>query len=541
MKRLFQKEEPKDFQELGFQTTLECRGDGERAGQICGCNLYAYERRQQPQFTRLQSEIEQHKNHAAALHSHLYDRPKPVNDATMLTHLKKIRIFLAFAVLAAIACLAGNITTFYLFGSGTLLTLVLAVGATVLPLVAGHFAYEHIIEKHKNLQTGIIVIAVVLCFAGLYELADARRTMVDRKAAETPVTTLYVDGAVPAGNTADQDIHAGDNTENQVRKTLGGAMLLIMIAADLMLGFVVGLLSKMHTDEDYAAWRHLKEITDVIDRLEETAANLIASIEIAKRQCAAGILRAQVILSKRRIPYHRSLSGLVLFAVLSAAAAQAQDIDRYEGILIDTSGSISKNGATSELFQQYLISTKRLLATETPSTRVWVSSISVDSFGGDGAVVKGWTPESRGIFTDDLNRARRQLVSAFEQKSSGLTPMAAGTDIFGALWRFKALFESAGKPGTVPKTIWIFSDMINESRTFQMPLLLSIGPEQMMERSKVNGLLVPMNGYKIYIYGATPSGLSPQAWLTVKNFWTLYFQAAGAELVTYSTECEAQR
>lgn len=45
----------------------------------------------------------------------------------------------------------------------------------------------------------------------------------------------------------------------------------------------------------------------------------------------------------------------------------------------------------------------------------------------------------------------------------------------------------------------------------------------------------------IYVHGATLSGLTPQAWLTVKSFWTMYFQAAGAELVSYSAECNVQR
>lgn len=86
--------------------------------------------------------------------------------------------------------------------------------------------------------------------------------------------------------------------------------------------------------------------------------------------------------------------------------------------------------------------------------------------------------------------------------------------------------------------IWIFSDMMNETRPCQIPMLLSLGPERMLERAKANGLIVPMNGYKVYVYGATPNGLSPQAWLAVKNFWTLYFRAAGADLVAYSPECE---
>ena len=49
----------------------------------------------------------------------------------------------------------------------------------------------------------------------------------------------------------------------------------------------------------------------------------------------------------------------------------------------------------------------------------------------------------------------------------------------------------------------------------------------MLERAKANGLIVQLNGYKVHIYGASPAGITPQVWATVKNFWTLYFSAAG--------------
>ena len=74
-----------------------------------------------------------------------------------------------------------------------------------------------------------------------------------------------------------------------------------------------------------------------------------------------------------------------------------------------------------------------------------------------------------------------------------------------------------------------------------MPTLVETGPERMLETARANGLIVPLNGYKIHIYGVSPSGLRPQAWVTVKKFWALYFSAAGADLVSYSAECEVQR
>jgi hypothetical protein len=243
------------------------------------------------------------------------------------------------------------------------------------------------------------------------------------------------------------------------------------------------------------------------------------------------------------VPYHQALSILLVALFLAASPMFAQTISRHEGILIDVSGSIGKGGVNEELFREYLFAVKKLLLTEPPNSRVCVSVITTESFGSVRSLVKGWTPDTQGVFTDDLNRARHQLAANFETKSAGLTPTAAGTDIIGGLWQLKALLESGSKGNSdaVSKTIWIFSDMMNESANLNMPALLPAGPEKMIERTKANGLMVPLAGYRVYVIGASPAGLSPQAWNTLRTFWALYFREAGAELISYSAECSVER
>jgi len=63
----------------------------------------------------------------------------------------------------------------------------------------------------------------------------------------------------------------------------------------------------------------------------------------------------------------------------------------------------------------------------------------------------------------------------------------------------------------------------------------------MLERARISGLIVGLAGYKVHVIGASTEGLSPQAWNALTTFWTLYFREAGAELVFYSTECNAER
>jgi len=531
-----------DFEEFGYKTML-ATGDEARAKEICALRLHEYEQELRPVMAKIGSEIQELRNRDEALHAHLYERPIAVSDAAMLVRSRGARTLLALIVLAAIASLAGNLTLFYLFGFGVLLTVLLGTGTTALPLAVGHLFYEKIVAHYKALQTALIVGALALCVVGLLQLGLARRAVVD-KAAANETTTSFVDQS-STDTAVEETRSAPQGTESKTRETLGGAMFTMLLAADLILGLLAGLLTRLRTDEDYAAWSELKKIRQKLPVLEKMLAEWNSSVEIAKVRCMAGILRAQSVLRRRRPPYYRALAVAVLCASpFLPRSSSAQTIERYEGTLIDTSGSIGKGGGNTELFREYLFSTKKLLLTEPGGSRVWVAVISTDSFGGVQEVLRGWTPQAHGVFTDDLMRARRQLAAGFEAKSSGMAPVAAGTDIFGGLWHLKALFESTGKDGesrSLSKNIWIFSDMVNETKSFPMPALVSTGPEQMLERAKANGLVVSLSGYKIHVVGASPSGLTPQAWLTVKKFWEMYFSMAGAELVSYSAECEVER
>jgi hypothetical protein len=540
--KLVKNVEKKDFEEFGYEKMLES-GDENLAKRVCALELHAYEQTLRPEIQKTGSEIQELEHKDTALHAELYDRPIPVSDAAMLVHSMGERVLLFLAVLAGLASIAGNLVLFFLLGFGIIVSVVLALGATAFPLVVGHLAYERIVARHKALQVALILGILVLSVAGLIQFGQARRAVVDKMTEKSRVSS-YVDDAA----TEDSTDETGDQpqiSEAKTHQTLGGAAFTMLLAADVALGLLAGLLTRLRADKDYAAWRELRRIREQLPLLEKGMSELIASLEIAKVRCMAGILRAQTVLRRRKPPYYRALVILaVAVFLICAKPLRAQKIEHYEGILIDTSGSIARSGAKSELFREYLFSTKKLLVTEPPSSRVWVSVISTDSFGGVHELLKGRTPEAHGVFTDDLTRARRQMAASFEAKASGMAPVAAGTDIIGGLWHMKALFESganANDSSGPTRTIWIFSDMMNETASFPMPALLGMGPERMLERAKADGLLVPLTGYTMYIYGASPNGLTPQAWRTVKRFWELYFDAVGARVISYSTECDVAR
>lgn len=102
MNKLLHRRERVDFEELGFQTMLQCGDDEERARDICGCRIHRYDRELQPEIGKLHTEIEEYRNRGTALHAHLYDRTVPVNDAAMLAHSKKWRMYVVLAIFAAV-------------------------------------------------------------------------------------------------------------------------------------------------------------------------------------------------------------------------------------------------------------------------------------------------------------------------------------------------------------------------------------------------------------------------------------------------------
>lgn len=526
-----------DWEMHGYQTMLECER-ADQAIEICGLRIHACSDELQPKLTRLHSDLDHNQHHACALREILYERAVPVNDAAMLTHSLKAAIYVMLAVAASAASVASNLMMFLRLGWAVVWSALAAVAITALPLAFGHLFYEKFIVGNKQLERALVLAIALLVAAVGYRFGQTRQVTADASTEETE-SRSYVDD--PAANDV-SDIPGPQGTESKVNATFGNALFLASIAAELSLGLLVGLYIGKRTDQDYTSWKQLKEVHESIGDIEAGIAEVLASIEIAKKQCMAGIRRAEIIKKRKHTPYHKVIAGIILFTLAVPATLHSQTSEHYETILIDTSRSIAKGRANKDLFQEYLRSAKKLLATEPPNTRVWVLGIGMDSFGGVREILKGFTPDARGIFTDNLNDARRQLAVSFETNSATFSASDSGTDIFGALWHVKAVFESGQERRSSDRPsrdIWIFSDMMNETKEFLMPQLLELGPERMIERAKGNNLVVPLRGYNIHIVGASTAGQTPQQWRAVRRFWEIYVAAAGAELVSYSSECDA--
>lgn len=531
--------DPNDFEEIGHDIRRESPNDLE-AEHRCALYLYAYKDSLAPGLTQIDNESDKLERQRESLRSYLYDRPDPVDDTAMLARRKKIRMLGIFAIFACLLSVAGNIVTFDFFGYGIVASFAFATVLTVAPLLAGYKAHELICARSKHLELAAAGVALVLFATGIVQLAQARRMMLEK--VDTPAAVSYVQN----GTTDDADPGArpdpnGDNSDAKINRMKGNALLWIALGSELMLGLLVGEREHLRTLPDYVSWHELNCVNDGIDALAHERTTLDSNFEAAKKWCMAGILRARTDLNRRKPPYHRALIPLgALFLCAVPSHSYGQRIEREEGIIIDESASIARRGNDS-LFREYLAAARKLLLTEPPNSQVWVSVISTDSFGGVTDVVRGFTPDARGVLTDDLNHARKQLASAFDAKTSSLSPKASGTDIFGALWHMKIAFESDRHSSELPKEIWIFSDMMNETKSFPMPELLEGSPEDLLRRAYRAGLIVSLKNYTIHILGASPCNLTPQEWIAVKQFWKIYSSAANATLSSYSIATDAAR
>jgi hypothetical protein len=533
-----------DFEHLGYETALQSR-DQAAAEQICGLHIHAFADELQPQISDLDGRIDTNLVRTRALHSHLYDRPVPVSDAAMLARDHAVPVLVMLCAIAGIGSIIGHSMTFYLMGMGTS-AVVIGIGMTGVAIVAGHQLFESLLVQNKHLKAFTVAGVAVLCFWGLLEIAMTRTALVTKSASSDTAngTQSFVDSASSAEAANESAEPDSQSSEEAMRDKLGRAFVKIMLACDIALGLLVGILAAFLKEEDYTAWRKLKNITEEIKTMQKRKRELLSLVEIAKKKCWAGILRARHFHRRNAVTFHRALGCVLLGSalLLNNTSLNGQSLGRYEGILIDVSGSIGSGGASDDLFREYAQGVRHLLLTEPQSSRVVVSTITTESFGSVREILKGWTPETHGVFADNLTRAQKQLASSFEANASALAPIAGGTDIFGALWRLKALMGSDPqvRPGAT-REIWIFSDMVNETAALMMPALVANGPHKMLQQTKTNGLLVPLRGYKVHVSGASMRGLSPQSWNAIKDFWTAYFREAGAELAEYDPHTDPGR
>lgn len=108
----------------------------------------------------------------------------------------------------------------------------------------------------------------------------------------------------------------------------------------------------------------------------------------------------------------------------------------------------------------------------------------------------------------------------------------AQTDIMGSLQLAAQAFD---RFGSAREVLVIMSDMVEDSERYNFEKMRwnpDTG-ETVLVTEREAGRLPDLTGVRVYVTAASAPGISMDRADRIRNFWTSYFEAAGAELVDY--------
>jgi hypothetical protein len=251
--------------------------------------------------------------------------------------------------------------------------------------------------------------------------------------------------------------------------------------------------------------------------------------EIGAREYLAAAQSAQASYPDRHLA--RATAGaaiaiLVLCLLLFGAAAAfgaEPDGKKPVAILIDLTKS-----TTDEHFTANRRAVADILAGLESGERVIVLGIT-DGFG-NVPVLMDRTLPGRGYLNLQLQAARETLRAEWLKITETLQPTYLQTDVIGAL---RMLAGFIGMSGT-PMRVFILSDLRQSSRELNFETVERIPVQKAMAGLTRTGGVPALNGSDIFLLGVDPSNKTAAYMADLREFWTEFFSAAGAEVRVFS-------
>jgi hypothetical protein len=201
-------------------------------------------------------------------------------------------------------------------------------------------------------------------------------------------------------------------------------------------------------------------------------------------------------------------------------------------VALDLTQSVQAAGPDAKTdFQKNIEAVSRLLGRVPPSSRAVVLGITDKSFAQPYILLSDRVTDDAGHFGERLESARGELVRVWKQRSAKLKPEFSYTDIFGALLVAEQIF--AESPNREHHVLVILSDMRQHTPDLDLESGSSVPALSAMKKQKT----VPfasLQDAEVYVAGVGGAGKSIAYWKSLKEFWSEYFQGAGARLRAYS-------
>jgi hypothetical protein len=137
-----------------------------------------------------------------------------------------------------------------------------------------------------------------------------------------------------------------------------------------------------------------------------------------------------------------------------------------------------------------------------------------------------------GYFKERLAKGHAALTHAWKERSGGLAPHCAETDILGAMLVASEVFRTS--PSGHRKVLVVLSDMKQATRALNLEREALVQTPAAMHQVAKNRLLADLHGVEVYAEGVDGAGETVPYWQSLHDFWAAYFVQAGATLARYS-------
>lgn len=240
----------------------------------------------------------------------------------------------------------------------------------------------------------------------------------------------------------------------------------------------------------------------------------------------------------------RRIFILLATAVLTAAAlsgcqARRATADR-EGVVL----MVDRSGSARDLAKRYEADFARLLERIDGGEHLLVQQVSAESLVEPVVFEVAFpayepfslNPNGANSFTHGraMKRLKAEAAERFHALLTGPTPKKDGTAIVDALSQAAELLS---RYPTGKRTVVILSDMIEQSSLRDFTGLTETEIDPLLDRLAERHRLPDLSGTRVLVAGITDGGaggnLSADAVLTVKRFWSRFFEKAGARLAWY--------
>jgi hypothetical protein len=231
-----------------------------------------------------------------------------------------------------------------------------------------------------------------------------------------------------------------------------------------------------------------------------------------------------------------ALRGLLVAAVL--ACASVQNLRAAENLHVVIPLDLSQTETARDFaghteFDQNTLAISTVLGTLPPGSRATVLGVTGESFMTPYSLLSTRFPEDPGPFSGALINARRTVVGAWTKRAQTLSPSFLRTDLLGASVYAGQIFLAT--PAS-HKVLAVFSDMRHQAHGLDLETPKRIDVAKALAYVQENGLLAPLSGADVYIFGAGAHGGDKDAayWTALKTFWMEYFRRSGATVKWFS-------